>query len=144
MKKIIFTISASAFIISGILTSCTSSSEKLAEAKNEVREANVNLDKANEENTKDMENYKRETSERIEANERSIAEFKARIAHEKKEAKAEYEAKINALEERNNDMKKRMDDYKADGQEKWETFKTEFSHGMDELGKSFKDLTIKK
>lgn len=29
-----------------------------------------------------------------------------------------------------------MDDYKADGKEKWELFKAEFSHDMDELGKA--------
>lgn len=143
MKKINFTIAASAFTIGTLLISCSSPSEKLADAKNEVKEANANFDKANEENIKDMENYKREAAEKIEANERSITEFKARISHEKAEAKVDYEKKIDALEQRNDDMKKKMDDYKADGQEKWQTFKTEFSHGMDELGKSFKDLTIK-
>ena len=36
-----------------------------------------------------------------------------------------------------------MDDYKADGKDKWETFKAEFSHDMDELGHAFKGLTVK-
>ena len=36
-----------------------------------------------------------------------------------------------------------MDDYKVEGKDKWEKFKTEFSHDMDELGKGFKDLTVK-
>ena len=40
-------------------------------------------------------------------------------------------------------MKKRMDDYKADGKDKWEIFKAEFSHDMDDLGKSIKDFTAK-
>ena len=40
-------------------------------------------------------------------------------------------------------MKKKMDDYKAEGKEQWEAFKTEFSHDMDELGQAFKDLTVK-
>jgi hypothetical protein len=40
-------------------------------------------------------------------------------------------------------MKKRMDDYKADGKENWIKFKDEFNRDMQELGKSFKDFTVK-
>ena len=40
-------------------------------------------------------------------------------------------------------MKKRLEDYKADSKDKWESFKTEFNHDMDELGSAFKDLTVK-
>ncbi|MFN0047523.1 MAG: hypothetical protein ACKVOU_00200 [Cytophagales bacterium] len=40
-------------------------------------------------------------------------------------------------------MKKKMDDYKEDGKENWEKFKTEFNHDMDEIGNAFKDLTVK-
>ena len=47
------------------------------------------------------------------------------------------------LEVKNSDMRMRMDNYKEDGKDNWETFKTEFSHDMDELGKAFKDLTVK-
>jgi len=35
-----------------------------------------------------------------------------------------------------------MRDYKGEGKEKWEAFKTEFNRDMDELGKAFKDLTV--
>ncbi len=37
----------------------------------------------------------------------------------------------------------KMNDYKANGKENWEIFKKEFNHDMDELGKAFKDLTVK-
>src|ERR1035437_6875337 len=67
----------------------------------------------------------------------------AKIKHEKKEAKAEYKKTIDKLEQKNSDKKKKLDDYKADGKEKWELFKTDFNKGMDEIGKSLKDLTAK-
>lgn len=41
-------------------------------------------------------------------------------------------------------MKKKLDDYKADGKDKWEQFKKDFSRDMDDLGNAFKDLTTKK
>lgn len=40
-------------------------------------------------------------------------------------------------------MKKKLESYNEQGKEKWEIFKKNFSHDMDELGKSFKDLTTK-
>ena len=36
-----------------------------------------------------------------------------------------------------------MDDYKADGKEKWELFKADFTKGMNDIGESLRDLTSK-
>ena len=41
------------------------------------------------------------------------------------------------------DMKNKLDDYKTEGKENWEIFKSEFSNDMDELGKAFNDFTAK-
>lgn len=37
-------------------------------------------------------------------------------------------------------MKKRMDDYKTDTNEDWQSFKTKFSKDMDELGLALKSF----
>lgn len=137
MKKSILSI---AIITTTLLTSCNNSTEKVENAQAAVVEANENLDEANQEYLADIETYRTETSEKIAANEKSIADFKLRVENEKKEAKSEYKKKIAELEQKNSDMKKTMDDYKAEGKDKWESFKTEFSHDMDELGKAFSDL----
>ena len=52
----------------------------------------------------------------------------------------EYNRKVNDLQERNNRMKMRMEEYKADGRDNWENFKKEFRHDMDELGNAFRDI----
>ncbi|MES2397449.1 MAG: peptidase M23 [Bacteroidota bacterium] len=143
MKKSIFVITASALIGASILTSCNTSAEKVENAQDKVSEATLDLDKANEEYLVDIENYRKETEAKIAANDQSIAEFNARIENEKNEAKADYKKKIAELEQKNSDIKKKMAEYKAEGKEKWELFKTEFSRDMDELGKAFKDLTVK-
>lgn len=142
MKKTILTM-ISTVLISGIsLTSCNTPAEKVEDAKDKVSEANKDLDQAKEDYLTEIESYKKTTAERIEANNVTIADFKARIEHEKKDAKAEYENKIAELEQKNITMKRKMDDYKDEGKEKWEAFKTEFNHDMDELGQAFKDLTL--
>lgn len=130
--------------IAGLLitASCQSSSENLKDAKDEMSVAEKNLKEANQEYIADMENYKKNVSATITANEKSIIEFKARIVNSKKEAKADYEKEINELENKNSDMKRKMDEYTLEGNEQWNSFKAEFSHDMDELGKALKALTV--
>ena len=92
---------------------------------------------------KDIETYRKEINDTIDANIKSIADFKIKIQHDKKHAKAYYDEKIEALEKGNLEMKKKIVEYNAEGKEKWEVFKKDFSHGMDTLAKAFKDLVSK-
>ena len=143
MKKTILTLVASIFMIGAILISCNTPAEKVEIAEDNVAEANKQLDEANQAYLADIEAYKQATAAKIEANTKSITEFNARIEKDKKSAKVEYAKKIAELEQKNTDMKKNLDDYKAEGKDKWETFKEDFSRRMDELGNSIKDLTSK-
>jgi len=143
MKKSILVFTSVTLLSGMVFLGCESSSEKVDTAEQAVTDANNELEQANQEYLADIENYRTETSSKIEANNQSIADFNLRIAKEKKEVKEDYKKKIAELESKNSDMKKKMDEYKADGKEKWEAFKTEFSHDMDELGAAFKDLTVK-
>jgi hypothetical protein len=144
MSKSILTFSASAILMSALITGCSTPAEKAADAQEKVADANKDLDKANKDYLADMESYKKETVARIASNDSIIADFKARIALDKADAKAEYDKQIALLEAKNSEMKQKMADYKSESKEKWETFKTEFTMSMDELAKSFKDLKNKK
>ncbi|OFY87404.1 MAG: hypothetical protein A3F72_04170 [Bacteroidetes bacterium RIFCSPLOWO2_12_FULL_35_15] len=85
--------------------------------------------------------YRAEQEKKITDNEKKIAELKAKKDKVKKEKLAAYESKIDNLEKKNKEMKKKiMANYKDEGKEKWESFKKEFNHDMDELGQSLKDL----
>ncbi|HKC68354.1 MAG TPA: peptidase M23 [Bacteroidia bacterium] len=143
MKKIVLKIVSVIFVSAMLLTGCSTPAEKVEKAQEDVNEANKKLDRAQEEYVTDIDNYRKIEDEKIDANNQNIADFKARIEHDKKEAKAEYERKIAELEQKNSDMKKKMDDYKADGKENWELFKADFNKGMDEIEQSLKDLTAK-
>ncbi|WP_428659248.1 hypothetical protein [Runella sp.] len=143
MKKNILTLAVFTMLAGTILTSCMTPAQKVKNAQNNVKEANVDLDKANREYLADVENYRKETAAKIAANDLAIAEFNTKIENEKEDAKADYTKKVAVLKQKNIDMKMRMDDYKVDGKEKWKMFKTEFGHDMDELGKAFKDLVVK-
>lgn len=71
-----------------------------------------------------------------------IADIKVSMAKDKKYATADYKKQIAAIELKNAEMKIRMSEYKEDGNEKWESFKREFNHDMDELGHSLNDFTV--
>lgn len=72
-----------------------------------------------------------------------MAEFNARISNEKQEAKAEYELKIAELDEKNSDMKKKMEEFHAGNKANWETFKASFDKDMTDLNLAFTELTRK-
>lgn len=149
MKKIIFTLAiATLMIASGsMLTSCRSSEKKVEdaqnavqEAENDVKEANLKLDKAIKDSIK---LFKIKNDEKIIAHNKSIAEFKARIAKDKKENKASYEKELARIEQKNTDLKKKLDEYNAQSKNNWETFKTEFNKDMDDISKAIVALTTK-
>ena len=143
MKKSSMPIMASIFLSTILTISCASPSEKVENAKEEVVEANNNLDTAIKNYQADINAYKIETANKIAANELAIKNFNLKIEKEKKEVRAIYLSKIEALEKKNTDMKNKLDGYQDDGNDKWKTFKAEFSKEMDDLGKSIKDLTKK-
>ncbi len=59
----------------------------------------------------------------------------------KSEARIAYDKSIADLEARNEAMKVKVGVYKEEGNEKWQSFKDEFNHDMNELGDALKDLT---
>src|ERR1700688_3983363 len=117
MERKKFKIAMLVFAIGAVLTGCETPAQKVERAETNVTEANRELKEAQDEYVLDIENYRKETDTKILANEKSMAEFEARIANEKKEARADYDKKIIALQQKNTDMKKKMDDYKADGKD---------------------------
>lgn len=85
--------------------------------------------------TDDYKVYKAEQEKKIAENDRKIAELKA------KKSLTDYENKITEYEKKNNELRKKINAaYKDVGKEKWASFKKEFNHDMDELGRSLKDL----
>lgn len=143
MKKLILAMAVIGFASVAMLTSCNNPSQKAENSRTDVVDAQEDLARAQQAYIDDVQNYRLQTAEKITANNQAIADFNARIVMEKKEAKAEYQVKIAELEKKNSDMKKKLDDYRADGKDQWETFKTEFNRDMDQLGVALRDLTVK-
>ena len=141
MKKSFLILGVLGLIANTLIVSCDSPAQKVENAQENVDASNKQLDQANMDYQKDMDEYRIKTADKIAANDKSLADFRARIKDQKADAKADYEKKLAGLEKKNSDIKKQMDDYKADGKDKWESFKTDFNHSMEDFGNSLKDLT---
>jgi len=143
MKKLIFTLTTSLLLTGAIFTSCNTAAEKVDKAEDKSIKADEDFNIAKEEYLADVENFKKETAAKIEANNQMIADFNVKIEYAKKDAKAYYQEQIAVLEQKNIAMKKKLDEYEVTGKDNWETFKTEFNKDMDDLGEAFKNFTIK-
>lgn len=126
--------------IAAIFFACSSSTERIENAKDKIADGQEDLQLAIADSVADYNKFRDETDIRIRENEKSIAEYRLRISKEKAEARADYEKRITILETRNSDMRRRMDEFKQDGRRNWQEFKTEFNKDMDELGTSLKDI----
>ena len=125
------------FIAGITLNSCKSSADGAKEAKDKVVVAKQELNQALQDS---ILQFKKESEEKISNYEKDIAELKVKIAKEKKENKAKYEKKLAELEQKNADLKKKLENFKAEEKDKWLSFKTEFDHDMDGLGTAFKEF----
>jgi hypothetical protein len=147
MNKTIFTLAITTIMAGTMITGCQSSADKIENAKENVKDAEDKMVEAKQNLNiainDSIQLFKKESEEKISAFEKDIAEFKAKITTVKEETKDEYEKKLASIEQKNNKLKKKLENYKEDGQDNWSQFKNEFNHDMDELGKAFKDLTIK-
>ena len=150
MKKTLLTLGLTAFMFGTVVTSCKPSTkneenaqENLQDAKEEVQDAKEDLVEAKRAATaEEWQVFKDETNAAIAVNETRIAELKVKMKNTGKSIDALYEKNINALEQKNKELKVRMDSYKNDTSADWESFKREFKYDMNELGKSLKDLTV--
>ena len=143
MKKTIFTLVIATFVVGTAFMSCKPATKEEIEATENVKEANQELKEAKRAATaEEWQEFKDNMNEAISENEARIADLKLEMKKTGKSVDAKYEENIDALEQKNKDLKVKMETYKNDANADWESFKREFNHDMDELGQALKDLTV--
>jgi acetyl-CoA carboxylase carboxyltransferase component len=154
MRKFIYALAIIPIMTGTILTSCQhtagkveNAQDKVQDAKDKVQDASAEVIEAEQELNQalkdSIQQFKKESEEKILANIKSLDEYKAIIANENMETKASFDKILIDLEQKNSDLRKKLDEFKEESQDKWQIFKTEFSHDMDELEKAFQDFTVK-
>jgi Tfp pilus assembly protein PilX len=150
MKRSIFTLAIVTFAVGSIVMSCKPNTEKeqaaqesVDSAKVAVAEAEEDLDDARRAATaEEWQAFKDSTNAKIDENNAEIAKLKLKIKKTGKDIDKAYQRNIDTIEQRNKNLKTKMDSYKNDVNSDWKSFKREFNHDMDELGESLKDFTV--
>jgi TolA-binding protein len=140
MKRSIITVFA-LLTFSLSLDSCSSPADKVGDAKQDVEKANRELEEAEAAYQKDLANYRQEIQEKIASNEALIAEMRAKNLTASAKDKAEREVHIAEVEQRNNELRSKLDNYDGTSQERLAEFRDELNHDMNELGESLKNLS---
>jgi len=139
-KQKFIVLALSGLMGTAILTGCSTSSEqKVENAAENVNAAQKNLDEAERKYSEEWEKFRVENEQRINTNESEIATYREREKTDKA-FKIKYKEAVDNLEAKNEQMKARMRDGKEKAKDRWEEFKREWNHDMDELGTAIKDL----
>jgi hypothetical protein len=130
MKKILLSLA----IAGTALTSCQPSEKKLEKDQENIQDAQQKF-------AQDWAKYKQDQDEKIRENEVEINNYRDKIRDAKESERVTLEKRTNDLDEKNKALRARINDYDKDRrQDKWEEFKREFDHDMDELGNSLRDI----
>jgi molybdopterin converting factor small subunit len=122
-----------------LFSDCSPASEKNAESlADEIKE---DLSETKEVYIEKYEDFKKEAERKIAENEIKINALKDQIKSENKKTKANVEKNLKDLEAKNQLFKDKLNNFKDEGEAKWETFKIEFNQDMDNLGQALKDFS---
>ncbi len=130
--------------------SCQSSAQKEKAAQKEVQDAKEDLREVQGDanalaqkvaTAEEWKAFRIDSEEKIRNNETRIAELRVKMKKPGVVFDELYGKKIDLLQEQNRALTAKLDAYEK-SQSNWETFKAEFNHDMEELGKALKDLTV--
>jgi len=129
------------FII--VLISCKKTTSGIDDAEN-IRITDEGMSISEAQYLSELSNYRFEVVEVFEANDTLMRRFKESLDKESKSGNPYYKNQIVELDQKEREMKKRMEDYHPKGKADWELFKEQFTYDLDSLHREYKNLTVKK
>ena len=150
MNKAIYTLAITTLLTATILTGCQTSTKKEEVAKDKVADATEDMQAATEElmvakkeaTAEEWKQFKAETNIRIAENESRIAELKVKMKNTGNSVDAMYAKKIEELEQKNTEIKNKVESYKNDSRDDWQSFRQEFNHDINQLSEALKDINV--
>ena len=129
-----------AVLVSISISSCNKSPKakeaELNEAKQEVENAEVDLDEAKTDSVYALNKYKSSIQIKLVENEKVITDLKAKIEDKDRKTQTLYYRQLENLQIKNTELKLKIENYKQGPTQKWELFKVDFNNELDDLGKS--------
>lgn len=138
MKHKYFILTVIIIIAGSLFVGCNNNREE--DTAESVKQANEDLNDAKIQYENEWEQFKSNVEAAINANEKRIEDLKKEMKSTSDEFKAKFENKILSLEQKNIELKKKLNEYKYDGEEDWQEFKQEFSNDIDSLENSLNEI----
>ena len=129
-----------AFIAGTIIVSCHTPPITTDNTQSTGTNSSKVSDKSTQAYMADIDNYRVQIADSVDVNEKCISTCTAKVSKDDRETREMYKKRTDVLEQRNSDMKRNMEEYRADGKEKWEKFRVDFDHNVSDLGKSIRNL----
>lgn len=148
-------IALTGFCLAVLITGCSKNTEqkvadakdKVSDAKAKVADADQDLKTATQDERAEWKqswlSYKDDVDKDMADNATSIATLRAEVAKIDKRYQANYKQSLDEAERKNNELKDRVNNYKDEGDAKWELFKTDTKRELDELTATIKNISIK-
>ncbi len=101
------------------------------------------MKEAQQDSVSDFKKFKKDSEAKIKDNEKKIADLKVKHSQMGAKELVDHQNKVSALEQKNTKLKSKLSSFKEDDSKgNWESFKVDFKHDMDELGKAMKDFSV--
>jgi transcription-repair coupling factor (superfamily II helicase) len=128
-------------IAGSLFIGCEKSPEEKADQSAEnVKEASQEMKDAQAQYEKEWKQFKDDAELKISTNEKKIDAIKTEMGKTGPEFKAKYENTVLTLEQKNIELRKRLNDFKYDGKNKWEDFKTLFNQDIENVGNAINNV----
>ncbi len=114
----------------------------IKEAKSDLKTAKSDLNIAKNDSVADYQKFKSDAEKNIAENRKKIAELREKKWDNDKDAQEKYVKKVLALEQKNNDLERKINSADDTKTSMWSSFKREFNHDLTELGRAFKDVGV--
>ncbi|HEX5169486.1 MAG TPA: hypothetical protein VFW11_09945 [Cyclobacteriaceae bacterium] len=142
MKKTILTYAMTGVIAMTAFSVVGQENKKAGEAREDLLEAQNDLREAKVDSAADFQKFKAEAELKISENDATIATLKEKSWNENKDTEQKYEEKVVVLQQKNDLLKKKIKESDGTKTSKWSSFKREFNHDMDDLGRAIKDVGV--
>ncbi|MCX6236972.1 MAG: hypothetical protein NTY07_05325 [Bacteroidia bacterium] len=151
MRKTMLSMAVLAFMVGTISGSFGQDLDnKSLKAKENIQEAPKNVVVAKQDlkgvqktdAISEFQKFRKESEIKIKSFDNRIGDLKVTFYQNKIKNKESYQDNLNILEQKNDNLNVKLTEYNVKEQNKWASFKLEFNHDLDEIGKSLKDFAI--
>lgn len=141
MKNINFILAVILLMAGLVYTGCENNS---GDAKDNVEQANQDMLDAQAQFEKEWQQFKSDAELKINDNQQKIDDFKVAMKTTSTRFKAKYENEVLTLEQKNIELRKKLNEFKYERKENWDEFRIEFGRDVDTVVVALNEIFSKK